>query len=72
VCGFAFAAGLALLGVDQTLRLDLLTPIVSNLVGLPIDPVRGPALDWAYVALGLCLVVHLVAVWRDAARPQAG
>lgn len=64
--GLMLAAALTLIGLDRILR-NIGTPNYSNIVELPVEPLSLPTPAWAWGVLALCLLVHVVAAWRDRA-----
>lgn len=70
VGGLTLAAALTLMGLDRILR-NIGTPDYSNIVGFPVEPQPLPPPVWAWGVLALCLLVHVVAAWRDRDRATA-
>jgi len=66
VGGLTLAAALTLMGLDRILR-NIGTPNYSNIIELPVEPHSLPTPVWAWGVLALCLLVHIVAAWRDRA-----
>ncbi|MEK7715107.1 MAG: hypothetical protein AAB387_06600, partial [candidate division NC10 bacterium] len=66
VGGLMLASALTLMGLDRILR-NIGTPDYSNIVGFPVELQPLPAPVWAWGVLALCLLVHVVAAWRDRA-----